>query len=139
MAPQPREDADRGHAAEEDGGAQGHRRGAGVDRVGHAPEGEYCVCRTEFYAGNDAYDLPIIKIKERVSFDAELSSSSGVNSVGPPCRGIREEDVDAGEVEEEDEGERDEERLPGAVGGEGADRGALVARLEGDLRLWNHQ
>ena len=58
-----------------------------------------------------------------------------MNSVGPPCRGIREEDVDAGEVEEEDEGERDEERLPGAVGGEGADRGALVARLEGDLRL----
>ena len=44
--------------------------------------------------------------------------------------------MDAGEVEEEDEGERDEERLPGAVGGEGADRGALVARLEGDLRLW---
>ena len=62
MAPQPREDADRGHAAEEDGGAQGHRRGAGVDRVGHAPEGEYCV-RTEFYAGNDASDLPNEKSK----------------------------------------------------------------------------
>ena len=61
-----------------------------------------------------------------------------MNSVGPPCRGIREEDVDAGEVEEEDEGERDEERLPGAVGGEGADGGPLVARLEGNLRLWGH-
>ena len=41
--PQPRQNSDGGDAAEEDGDAEGHRRRAGVHRVGDATEGEHCM------------------------------------------------------------------------------------------------